>query len=385
MVELNTTIPVKVKLIDLPSAVEELGSAPAGVRTLSVYVDTSPARVSRQAYLLSFRDRCQSLRPTIVAEDSDAFEVARARIEYYLVNQLEPRSRGMALFAASGADDIVVVPMPAAPAEQVVWSDRPSMAPLEATLDEHERLAVALFDADRTRLFTVFLGAIESQQQFVDFVPAKQGSGGSFGPGQTRFARHREDHLRRHAVRTARALMVLLRTHAFDRLILAGPDEALAVLRRELPRPLQARLEGTVALSLFATDAQVLEAAGRAGESIERRTEERLVDELLEAAGASHVALGLVGTLNALADGRVHVLLIAEQFDARGTTCPTCTRLVPDEHFCPACGVEGRPLVSLQEAILERALAQGARVELVSGRAAARLDEHGGIGAWTRF
>jgi hypothetical protein len=129
--------------------------------------------------------------------------VARGQVEHCLVDRFESRSRGLALFAASGTGEILVVPLPAAPADHVVWADRPYIAPLEAMLDEYERVAVALFDAERTRLFTVFLGAIESQQRFIDDVPGKQASGGSFGPGQTRFARHREDHMRRHAERTA--------------------------------------------------------------------------------------------------------------------------------------------------------------------------------------
>jgi peptide subunit release factor 1 (eRF1) len=95
--------------------------------------------------------------------------------------------------------------------------------------------------------------------------------------------------------------------------------------------------------------------------------------------------LGLVGTLNALADGRVHLLLIADRFDELGGACPNCGRLVADEHVCPACGVEGQPQVSLHEAIVEHALAQGAKIETVSGPAAARLEEHGGLGAPTRF
>jgi peptide subunit release factor 1 (eRF1) len=385
MAQLNTARSARARFIDLPSALEELGFAPAGVRTLSVYLDTSPRRIAGQAYLLSVRDGCSELRAGIAAADEDAFEVARAQVENYLVDQFEPQSRGLALFAASGTDEILVVPLPAAPTDQVVWAERPYIAPLEAMLDEYERVAVALFDAERTRLFTVFLGAIESQQLFIDSVPGKQATGGWFGLEQTRFARHREDHVRRHAERTARALMALLRKHSFDRLLLAGPDESLAVLKRELPRPLRTRLAGTISVPLFASDAEVLEATVSAAESIERRTEQRLVDELLEAAATPHVVLGLVGTLNALADGRVHLLLITDRLDTPGGACPRCGRLVADEHLCPACGVEGQPLVSLHEAIVEQALAQKTKIETVSGPAAARLEEHGGIGAWTRF
>jgi hypothetical protein len=384
-VELNTTSPRGVRLVDVSNAVEELRFAPVGVRTLSVYLDTSPPRIRGEAYLLSFRDGCRALRATDAAEDEDAFDAAREHAERYLVDQFVPHSPGLALFASGGSDDIMVVPLPAAPADDIIWSERPSITPLEAMLDEYERLAVVLFDAERVRLFTVFLGAIETHQQFVDAVPGKQATGGWFGLEQTGFARHREDHLRRHAERTVRALMLLLRKHSFDRVLLAGPDEALAVLKRELPRPLRARLAGTLDVPLFASDADVLKATIRAAEAIERRTEVDLVEELLEDATTRHVVVGLAGTLNALADGRVHLLLIAEHFDAPGSLCPKCGRLVPDEHLCPACGEVTQPSARLHEAIVEQTLAQGAKIETVSGAAAARLEEHGGVGAWTRF
>ena len=41
--------------------------------------------------------------------------------------------------------------------------------------------------------------------------------------------------------------------------------------------------------------------------------------------------------------------------------------------------------VELQERMVDRAVAQGARIEIVSGDAAALLSEHGGIGTYTRF
>jgi peptide chain release factor subunit 1 len=385
MVELNTTSQRGVRLVDVSNAVEELGFAPVRVRTLSMYLDTSPPRIRGQAYLLTFRDRCRVLRATVAAEDEDAFEAAVKRAERYLVEQFVPRSRGLALFASGGSEQIMVVPLPAAPADDIIWSERPSIAPLEAMLDEYERLAVVLFDAERARLFTVFLGAIETQQQFVDAVPGKQATGGWFGLEQTGFARHREDHLRRHAERTVRALMLLLREHTFDRVLLAGPDEALAVLKRELPRPLRMRLAGTLDVSLFATEADVLQATLRAAEAIERRTEEHLVDELLGDAATRHVVVGLAGTLNALADGRIHQLLIAEHFEAPGSVCPNCGRLTADVYLCPACGGVTQPLAGLHETIVEHALAQGAKIETVAGAAADRLEEHGGVGAWTRY
>jgi peptide subunit release factor 1 (eRF1) len=98
-----------------------------------------------------------------------------------------------------------------------------------------------------------------------------------------------------------------------------------------------------------------------------------------------HVVLGLAGTLNALADGRVHLLLVTDSFDASASMCLSCGRLIPGEHLCPACGGMTAPVASAHEAVVEHALAQGAKVETVSGPAAVRLEDFGGVGAWTRF
>jgi hypothetical protein len=71
MVQLNAARSARVRFIDLPSAVEGLGFAPAGVRIrmLSVYLDASPRRIAGKAYLLSVRDGCRALRAGIAAED----------------------------------------------------------------------------------------------------------------------------------------------------------------------------------------------------------------------------------------------------------------------------------------------------------------------------
>ena len=65
--------------------------------------------------------------------------------------------------------------------------------------------------------------------------------------------------------------------------------------------------------------------------------------------------------------------------------CTGCGRLTPGGPYCPACGAPMTSISNLQEAIVRQALAQGARVEIVDGPAAAQLRECGSIGGWTRF
>jgi hypothetical protein len=371
---------------DIPRVIATLREAPPpGGRVFSVYLDTSPDRVARQAYLLSYRDRCKLLRAGLGPEEAAAFEAAADQAEQYLTNEFRPGRPGLVLFASGYPEYFHAVALPARPAESASWSAVPELEPLQQVLDDAERVAVLLFDSERARLLTVYLGEIEARHAIEDEVPARQSTGGWFALAQTRYARHREDHIRRHAKRAVALLTEALRSHPFDRLFLAGPEEALVLLRRHLPRPLRSRLAGTLHLELFASDADVLRTALGAAERVERQEELAQVNELLDAATIPHAALGLAATLAALSEGRVHALFIADTFSGLGGACPACRRLVAGLDRCPSCGTDTTPIADLRESVLEHAVAQGARVEIVSGEAAALLSVHGGIGAWTRF
>jgi peptide subunit release factor 1 (eRF1) len=381
---------------------------------LSVYLDTSVGRVQGRAYLLSLRNGCQSLRADLQEAPRGprkAFETAADRAERYVDEQLVPRHPGLALFASRELAYFFAVPLPERPAGEFAWGPEPLLVPLEAALDDHERVAVALVDDRRARLFTLFLGRVETSEAFESNVPGRQTTGEWGGMARTdysrqraaqgaqgfgrgprggglatkRHARHREDAVLEHVRRTAHALTELLRRCPYDRLLLAGPEEALVILRNELPRPLRARLAGTLALPMAATDDEVRRVALDAAEAIERQEEVRLVDELVEAAATSRAVLGLEPTLAALHDRRVYHLFLADRFPAEGGACPRCGRLVAGPGPCPACGAATDPVLDLGERAVGQALEHGARVEVVSGEAAALLLAHGGLGGRTRF
>jgi peptide subunit release factor 1 (eRF1) len=348
-----------------------------------VYLETVPLRVQGRAFLTGYRDRCRTTRQTLAEADWSSFDRCAHQVERYLMDAFSSHHPGVALFVIG--DDLSVVRLPEAPREAVMWNDQAEIGPLQALLSDNERMAVVLFDAQHTRLFTIFLGQIETQRSFEDAVPAKQSTGGWFALEQAHFERHRLDHLRRHAQRTVRELMDVLRQRSFDRLLLGGPEESLGALRRQLSRPLELRLSGTIGVEMFATDADVLRASLAAAENLKRDEQQRIVDELLESPTAARVVLGVSSTLSALADASVYLLILCDDFTKPGGVCGACDRLVDQAQRCPACGVELAPLGSLREAMIRRALAQGAKVTAVGGLAGDRLRRRGGVGAWTRF
>lgn len=369
-------------LLELLETLRETPS-PSG-RVLSVLLATTPDRLDNQAYLLAFRAGCQRLRAELPEAEHRQFEAAAAQAEAYLVDRFVPGQSGLALFASGDADYFYRAALPVRPPDRVDWSEAPELATIQTLLDDLERVAVLLFDKERARIFSIFLGDVETHLEFEDEVPGKQKTGGWFALAQTRFERHHEDHVLRHASRAAASLSELLRRRPFDRLFLAGPPEALALLRQRLPRRLRSRLAGTLSLELFASDADVRQAALAAAERFERADELARVVALLEAP-ASSSALGLAATLDALADERVHLLLVSSQLAGEGRVCAQCGRISIDQERCPVCaGPLGEP-TELRELVVARALDQGAQVETVSGEAAEQLRSVGGIGALTRW
>ncbi len=384
-----TTTQPEPRLLDtlaLPGLVDTLRATPSPASgVLSVYLDTSVARAARRDYLLAYRDQCKAIRPALPEATRDAFEAAAGRAERFLTEAVSAGPAGLVVFSSEQPSYFHAAMLPAPPPDLVRWDSEPDLGPLEAMIDDYERVAVLLFDIERARLFTIYLGKIESQQAFADDVPGKHAGGGWFALAETRAERHREDHVLRHVKRTVAALMATLRQEPFDRLFLAGPDEAVATLRHHLPRPLRARLAGTLRLELFASDAEVLQAALAAAQAAERDAEAAAVAELVDAATTRPVALGLAATLAALDAGRVYVLFLADSFAPVGGECGGCGALVPGGGACPTCGAPTQAVPDLRERLIRRALDQGAKLEFVSGDAATLLATHGGIGAWTRY
>ncbi|MGH2599556.1 MAG: hypothetical protein ACRDJ9_09230, partial [Dehalococcoidia bacterium] len=314
-------------------------------------------------------------------DERQAFESAFGRIEEYLADMPVPRHPGLVVFAAAERGSLYAAPLPERPATVVVWDAQPLLTPLEDVLDEHVRIAIVLADRRQARLFTIYLGAIEEQRDVASGDPGTSNIAGVAG----NHARHYQEHVRRHLRRTAHAATELLRAQPFDRLILGGPDDVPSALKDELPRPLRARFVGVLSIGLDATDAEVLDAARRVAEEVERRTEIEMVEELIAARTAPRAVLGLRRTLDAVSDQRVHHLFLAGEFAGTGGECPTCGRLVAGTDRCPVCGTQTELLPDLRERLVERALEQAARVELVSGEAEALLMAHNGLGAWTRY
>jgi len=373
---------------------------------LSAYLDVEPAKAQREGFEAALLDLWKPLRPQFRETDmAMRLEVEIERVNAYVRSWEEPPGRAVAMFTSEPSGMFVPVALDVPVVAGARFGPRPYLLPLIAALDEYERYAVALVDRERARIVTVWMDRIEERVEFKDALPGRVIGGGwltaggqrtrrdmsPMGPGRVRsdeagYARHLDYHIHLHVQRVVDELWRLNRKHAFDRLIIGGPPEALAALRQALPRSLAQKVAGRFAGELFAADAQVVARVREIEEGAERAHEAARVREILEAAQKGGLAvIGWDETLAALCDGRVHQLVLVEGDATSGYACA-------DGHFatieaveqCPFCTEAMWPVSELAVWATRTAMATGASVEFVRGEAAELLRPHG-AGAVLRY
>ena len=364
-------------------------NAVAGSRVLSVYLDLDQrkgANLNRQ-FETALSSMLGSLAAGLNQEEQSNFNLDAAPVRH-LVAGLEPRAKGVIVFSDASENFFWNREMHVPLRNRARWMGTPYLVPLLEILDEHERYGVVLLDKESARLFTVYLGEIEEHADAT--APASvrryKASGTDHLLSESRFQHKAATHVHWHAKNVAQMLDKLVDQYALDRLLLGGPVEATSELQHLLSKRVRNRVIERLSLPLKANAQEVLQAALAVEERLERDMEKRIVDELI--AGDPHhpSALGLDPTVRALCEERVWRLIYEQDFSARGGRCTNCGMLFArTEGSCDYCGAAIKPIDDLLEQMVERVLEQDGQVEKVSGDAALRLQQAGGIGAVLRF
>ena len=366
-----------------PANVEQLRKFDGqGARVLSVYLDLDPGGQVRRTYRVVFEDLVKETGARLTQEAREAFDAEAARVRSW-VDREPPSGRGLVAFSCGPRGLWESFTLHVRVENHLAFDREPDVAPLLELLDEHERYAVALVDKRHARLFTVFMGEIEETDEFEDDVPGKHDQGGL---SQARYQRHHEAHVHWHLKRVVQHLSKILLRRPFDRLILAGPEEATSELRQLLPPPLASRFVAVITGEITARPKEILERTREVEHRIEEESEERLVVRLREEAGpAGRAILGVAPTLDALWADMVQTLVVAHRW-VEGSECPNCERLEEGRiKTCPVCGTTMQSVHDLFHRAMTRTLQQAGRVEVVHGDASRRLHEAAsGMGALLR-
>jgi hypothetical protein len=212
---------------------------------------------------------------------------------------------------------------------------------------------------------------------------SRQGVRVSHGTNRDVFEHHVDAQYARYHRQIAQHVDLWCAAEHLDSLFVVGLVEMAKGIWRELPHGL--REKTTVVEEDLGWVVSRVELEKRIEPFVERHERERevvLIDGLLGDTRA--VVIGIDETLVQLQQGRIRNLAVVKGLDGSLKQCVKCMWADrTQDPACPACGGE-RQIVRLREVLPQLARRYNISVEVVSGEAARRLQEAGGIGAWLR-
>jgi peptide chain release factor subunit 1 len=298
--------------MELTSLIDRLAALPPSEGPfVSLYLDARADHVGRDRHGAFVRSELKA-RAETYPEHSPArasLDTDIDRIMGWLERESRPQANGIAVFACDAAGVFEAVQL-AAPIErsEVVVDRRPHLYPLAAVADRYRRHAAVILDTHSARIFLFALGEVRSEAAVEsESLPRSDGGGWS----QARYQRHVGAFQRQHARDVAEALARLVREERVDRIVVAGNDVALPLLRAELSKEVAARVVEVGELDVRSSRDRILHRSFEAVRERDARDDVERVHRMLDAYRAG--GLGVVGvdaTLRALANGQVHELLI---------------------------------------------------------------------------
>jgi hypothetical protein len=360
---------------------------------LSAYLDTNPATARNQSsppgYLAWLKARARAIDGGVPVAERPAFRGHVRRLERHLGSH-PPRDRAVVAF--SGQDTWEHLALQVKVEDELSWGP-PALKQLFWLLDEHHPSGAVVVSRSGARFLRTWLGETveeEGEGFAVDRSAwrTKHLVGPSHGGVAKRRGVQRDRFNRRMTVqlgRFARGLSARIRRwaeqHELRPVVLAGPAEMVEAIFAEMPETFRERV-ALVRDNLSRLSPPKLQA--RLGPELDRwmRAYEAAQVEALIGEGSRRAVVGLDDTLARLQEGRVRELVIARGIGGTVWQCERCGRAGRSaDRLCPSCG-GARHRMPVRVVIPELARRHGVSVEVVAGRAASRLRETGGVGAW---
>lgn len=334
---------------------------PGDALVLSVYLDMRPHGGSPaiRPSLIMLTDRFRQIEKTLLPRGAalDHFRIDVNRVQRYLDEHAGPWLQGVAIFACNSHQLFETIETGVPFENQVVLEPVPDLFQLARLVDEQETAVVALVDTNTTRLFVTRSGFLE-EVAGPDDDPFGYRQRNTGGLNHKQYQRHVQNQREVFAREAATALEELVSQEGAKRVILAGDEVAIPLLRRTLSPQLEPLIhEEIVRLDIRTPRDAVLQEVAPILEQVEVEESHTQADQLVEAVRAQ--GLGVIGpqeTRDALEHGQGEVLVLAEE--------------------APLSEQERNDLVRL-------ATLSGAEVDLVPGHTL--LQQMGGVGALLRY
>jgi peptide chain release factor subunit 1 len=308
------------------------------------------------------------------------------KIESYILSNKRGFKRGLAILSSQEKDFWQEFHLAVPIKNEIVIDSAPYIKPLLDILDNYQRYAILLVGKESARLFLVHLGEIEEYTEVHSAdVPGRHKKGGWFALSEKSYERHTDYHVGLHLKDVLKELDSFLSGEYVGRMVIGGSEEAVVRVRTMLPQTTAAKIIGTFQAEMFANGKEILEKVEPILRSFEEEEDAETIDDLLTRAMKNENAvIGIENVLNALQEGRIMKLVVLEDYKNIGLSCVNCGNLAIQElSSCPYCKGEMQKVNYIVDLVAQKAVEQGAMVEVVSKNK--KLEESGSIGAFLRF
>ncbi len=353
---------------------------------ISLYVNVNPKTTVKDNYVIHVKNM---LKETVEKLDKATAKKVKSdidRIEAYILTNKRVFKKGLVIITSQKRnfwrEYHLAVPL----RNEIVIDTTPYVKPLLDVLDNYQRYAILLVDKESARIFLVHLGEIEEYTEVhSEDVPGKHKKGGWFSLAEKSYERHIDYHVGLHLKDVLRELESFLSGEYVGRLIIGGSEEAVTKVKSMLPPGISDKVIGTFQAEMTANSREIMDKAEPLVHQFEKKKETEDIDALLTSAmKKENAVLGIENVMNALQEGRVMKLIVLEDFQQAGLSCRQCNYLsVQNISSCPFCNGELQTEKYIVDLIAQKAVEQGAFVEVASENATLR--EAGNIGAFLRF
>lgn len=328
-------------------------------------------------------------------------ERAQEYVAGLTAQQREQGKNGLALFANEAMDLWRVHFFRRSFQPELCTDHIPHLAQLARLADDEEPAIVIVPDASGADVYQVLLGDLAVEESLRGVVPRADSDEWNAGTGgrpgrqyerEQKDERRAEEYARKNRRRVAEQATALFDRTPGAHLVLVGTAENLAAFERELPERLRAEVIARIPRPREWESGAgprrdgVVKGAAAAILDHERSAEARIVDEVVgQSLRGGMAVLGPEDVVSALNQGRVHRLVLEEDFARAGWRCVNCDALGPSadgEEACPYCGGALTVVHQLGEALVARTLGEGGAVEVVAHTQ--KLHSYRSVGAFLR-
>lgn len=291
---------------------------PSAYPVISLYLDGRPDQHGREQYGVFVRKELagRARAWTDRSPQRASFHRDVERILTWLHDEARRSASGLVIVACAGERDFFEAVQLEAPIDEhrIFVASRPRLLPLVRVADRYRRYAAVVLDTQAARILVFGMRELEAAGSIEGEKTRRTEAGGW---SQARFQRHVDNFALQHVKEVVDALDAVVRTEALSRVVFAGDEAVVPLVRDQLPKHLAEKVAGFIRLDVSASEHEVLERTLEVVREADGRDDTERVRRVLDAQRAGGLgAAGLTETRQALMNGQVHELLIAADVDA---------------------------------------------------------------------